>query len=91
MLDNMKVLILYRPKSEYGTEVETFVHDFNKLHNGQNLELIDVDSVEGSIKSELYDLLEFPTILALDERGSLLQQWTGVPLPLSDEVAYYAQ
>lgn len=91
MLDYMKVLILYKPKSEHGTSVEAYVHDFSKRHETDHLEAIDADSVDGSVLAQLYDVVQYPTVLALDENGTLLNQWTGDSLPLMDEVAYYSQ
>ena len=92
MLDVMKVIILYRPKSAHGTEVETFIHDFSKIHDGgEKLEVVDADSANGISIAELYDIVEFPAILAVDDRGSLLKGWMGSSLPLSNEVAYYVQ
>ena len=91
MLDSMKVLVLYRPQSEHGTDVETFIHDFKRQNNSNKLEVMDIDSREGTATSSLYDIMQFPAILALSDSGSLLKGWEGETLPLMDEVAYYTQ
>ncbi|HVS59008.1 MAG TPA: hypothetical protein VHD60_04745 [Candidatus Saccharimonadales bacterium] len=85
----MKVVVLYRPNSEHGRAVETFIHDFQDRHQGK-LEVLNVDSREGSAMATLYDVVQYPTILALREDGSLLRSWEGNELPMMDEVAYYA-
>lgn len=85
----MKVVILYRPKSEYATPVETFVHDYQVRHGSSHLDLVNVDKREGIALASLYDIMEFPAILAMATDGTLLHMWTGAQLPLMDEVASY--
>lgn len=84
----MKVVVLYRPNSEHGRDVETFIHDFQDRHQGK-LEALNVDSREGNATATLYDVMQYPAILALREDGTLLRSWEGNELPMMDEVAYY--
>jgi hypothetical protein len=86
----MKLLILYRPKSEEARNVESFIHDFKSRHEEGRLEIVDVDSRDGIATATLYDVMRYPAILALREDGSVLKSWEGDTLPLMDEVAYYA-
>lgn len=87
------MLILYRPNSEHATEVESFVHDFQRqfYEAGKNIEMVSMESREGVTKAELYDVLNFPAILALANDGSVLSSWVGMPLPLMNDVAGYMQ
>ncbi len=85
----MKLLILYQPNTEHARTVEEYVHDFNRRYPDSSVVLTDVDSVEGIEEAELYDVVEYPTLLALAQDGSLLSSWSGVPLPLMDAVAGY--
>lgn len=86
----MKVLILYRPNSEHATNVETFVRDFEHQHNpGNKLELVSINTRDGSAMASLYDIMAFPTILVIAEDGRMINMWTGEPLPLMNEVAGY--
>lgn len=86
----MKVLILYRPNSEHATNVETFVRDFQHQHDlGDKVELVSVNTREGSSTASLYDIWQFPAIVALGDDGKMLNMWVGEPLPLMDEVAGY--
>lgn len=86
----MKVLILYRPNSEHATNVETFVRDFEQQHNpGNKLELISVNTRDGSATASLYDVWAFPAILAVSEDGRMMNMWQGEPLPLMNEIAGY--
>jgi hypothetical protein len=84
----MKVVVIYRPQSEHGREVETFIHDFQQTHQA-GLEVLSVDTREGVSTASLYDVTEYPAILAVREDGTLLKSWQGSQLPMMDEVAYY--
>jgi hypothetical protein len=88
----MKLIILYRPNSEHATEVETYARDLEHTHDemARRMELVSVDTREGSSMASLYDILNYPALLAVADNGSLLNSWVGQPLPLMDEVAGYA-
>lgn len=85
----MKLVILYRPKSEHASEVEAFIRDFQRQYeSGKKIELISMDTRDGVAQASLYDVLSFPAILALADDGSVLNIWAGT-LPLMSEVAGY--
>ncbi len=86
----MKVLILYKPRSEYARHVETYIHDYQDQHESAKIEVVDYDSREGSATASLYDIMQTPAILALASDGQLLNAWVGPELPLMDEIAAYA-
>lgn len=87
----MKVLILYRPKSEHSRKVETFIHDFERFHPGIEIEVRDLETREGAVAAKTYDITSYPGILALQDDGAVLQLWQGDLLPLMNDVASYAQ
>lgn len=91
MLDVMKVLILYRPNSDHESEVRAFVRDLRQLHgiDGDRLELVSINTRDGSATASLYDVMSYPSILALANDGSVLNMWQGMPLPLMDEIVGY--
>jgi hypothetical protein len=86
----MKVVILYRPNSEHGSAVDTFVHEYQRRHEPGRIEVVNVDTRDGSATASLYDIMQYPAILALSNDGSLLKSWEGEMLPLMDEISYYA-
>lgn len=86
----MKIIILYRPESEYARTVEEFIHDYQSRHEASNMEVLNIDSRDGIAAANLYDVMQFPTILALRDDGSILRSWEGEQLPLMDEVASYS-
>ena len=87
----MKVMILYRPNSDHARVVESFVRDFQHQHDfGDRVELISMDTRDGAATASLYDIWQFPTVMAIADDGHMLNAWQGQPLPLMDEVAGYA-
>lgn len=58
---------------------------------GKKVEMVSMDSRDGVAKAELYGIMQFPTLLAVENDGSLLNAWIGLPLPLMNDVAGYAQ
>jgi hypothetical protein len=87
----MKVLILYRERSEYARRVDEFVHDFKRQYPDAPLEVQDVDTREGAATASLYDMATHPLILALQDDGRMIQSWEATEhMPLMQEVAYYA-
>ena len=86
----MKVVVLYRPESEFARAVETFIHDFKARNSSIKVEVLNIDSRDGIAMASLYDIMRFPAILAMAGDGYLLKHWEGPELPLMDEVAAYA-
>jgi hypothetical protein len=86
----MKVVVLYRPKSEHERSVLDYERDFNQ-QTSKTLELISLDTVEGAEMAKLYDIVQYPAVLARDNEGKLLKVWQGDSLPLINEVSYYSQ
>jgi hypothetical protein len=86
----MKALVLYRPNSEFARMVEEYARDFER-QRGKALELISLDTEAGANTAQLYDIVQYPAILALRDDGQLLRVWQGERLPLMDEVAGYIE
>ena len=84
----MKITIVYREESDHAREVFDFLRDFEK-RIGQTIEEINPDSPRNEFFIQAYDIIEYPTILALTDEGKVLNQWRGRPLPMIDEVSYY--
>lgn len=84
----MKAVVLYRSKSEHGTKVEQYAREFER-RTSKKLDLQEIDTVEGDNLAKLYDVVQYPAIIATAEDGQLLKLWQGDQLPLIDEVAGY--
>lgn len=90
MLLVMKVVVLYRPSSDHSRTVEDFVHDLERRSAGSRVELINVDTRDGWSTASLYDVMQYPAILALKDDGQLLKDWQGNTMPPAGDVSYYA-
>lgn len=87
----VKLLVLYRPNSEYEREVESFVRDFQRRYDiGRKIEMVSLNTRDGAATASLYDVVAYPAIMVLADDGSLVNMWQGMPLPLMDDVAGYA-
>lgn len=86
----MKAMIFYRPNSEHERMVEEYAHDFTR-HTGKELPIVSVNTPEGADLAQLYDVMSFPSIVATDDEGKVLQEWSGEMLPRFDEVSYYVE
>ncbi len=86
----MRIVVVYKDASDHGREVREYVDDFEK-QTGLEIEQKNPDDGRNQFFLRAYDIVEYPTILAIADDGQLLQMWHGQPLPLIDEVAYYAR
>lgn len=86
----MRTFVVYKDASDHAREVIDYLRDF-KRQTGKDLEVIDPDTREGSALCATYDIVEYPTIVALDSNGVLQNMWRGRPLPTISEVSYYVQ
>lgn len=85
----MKAIILYHPKSEHGGLVEDFAKEFER-YKRKKIDLVSVETIEGADLAKLYGIIAYPAVLAKSDEGALQRLWQGGPLPLMDELAYYA-
>lgn len=86
----MKVLILYRPNSEHARTAEDYIRDFQSRHPSSKMEVVSIDTREGSAMATLYDIMQYPALLVTQDDGAVQKIWVGDPLPLMDEVVSYA-
>jgi len=84
----MRVVVVYKDFTDYAREIESYLNDFKRF-TGRELETLDPDSKEGEIFCRAYDIVEYPSIVAVSDDGNLQQLWRGTPLPQINEVSYY--
>lgn len=75
-----------RDNQDYSRMVFDWMEEM-KRRTGREIEVLDPDLNQGFC--EAYDIVEYPTILAIGEMGDVRASWRGKELPLLDEVAYY--
>ena len=64
------------------------MRDFAR-QTGHELGTINPDTRDGGEFCKVYDIVEYPTIVATSESGQLQHMWRGRPLPTISEVSYY--
>ena len=82
----MRVICIYRDNQDYSRSVEEFLENFRR-QTGREIETMNPD--ENTNFCETYDIVEYPTLIALDNRGEVRAVWRGKNLPLINEVLYY--
>jgi hypothetical protein len=87
----MRLLILYRQKSEHRRSVEEFIDSYKRRTGSRtsSIEVVDIDSREGIALASLYDIVEYPAILVMQHDGQVQKMWIGDSMPLLDEVSSY--
>ena len=82
----MRVVCIYREGEDYSRSVNEWLENVRR-QSGHVIETMNPDTNTGFC--EAYDVVEYPTILALGERGDVRASWRGRSLPLINEVLYY--
>jgi hypothetical protein len=88
-LVSMKVLMLYRPNSDHARQVEEYARDFMNQHGAGRFDMVDLNTRDGVSTASLYDVMQYPALLAVTDDGQLVKEWEGRDLPLMNELAYY--
>mgnify|MGYP001279995639 FL=1 len=85
----MRTVVISNDNMDYTRTVLDYLRDF-KMQTGRELEVMDPESPDGVMFCRAYDIMEFPTLVALSDDGHMQNQWRGLPLPTISEVSYYA-
>lgn len=85
----MRIICVWRRESDYGRATEEWLTEFER-RTGREVESYDPDAAEGEDICRTYSVVEYPTILAVDNNGTALESWRGKDLPLFDQVNYWA-
>lgn len=82
----MRVVCVFRDNEDYTRSVTDWLEDFYR-QTGKKIETMNPD--ENTSFCTAYDIVEYPTIIALGNSGEVLAMWRGRNLPLINEVLYY--
>ena len=85
----MKVVVVYRSDSEHGRTVEEYLRDFSR-QTGNTVDTLNPDTADGASFCRTYDIVEYPTVIALADDGQMQSNWRGLPLPTISELSYYS-
>ena len=84
----MIVKVIYKYESDHAREVIDYLADF-KRQTGHDIVEVDPDTPDGTDTCRAYDIVEYPTLIALSDDGILQNMWRGLPLPTISEVSFY--
>ena len=82
----MRVICIYRDNQDYTRSVTEWLENLRR-QTGREVETMNPD--ENPSFCEAYDIVEYPTFLALGNNGEVRASWRGTTLPLINEVLYY--
>lgn len=86
----MKVIVVYRDNTDYARTVTDYLRDFER-QTGKILEVLDPDTAEGADFCRTYDVVEYPSLVAVSDDSQIQNLWRGIPLPTITEVSYYVE
>lgn len=86
----MRVIVVYKDQTDYARSVTDFLRDFTH-QTGHEVETLDPDTADGASFCLTYDIVEYPTMIALSDDGQMQNTWTGLPLPTISEVSFYVR
>lgn len=84
----MRTVVVYKEETDYAREVIDYLRDF-KRQTGHDIEEINPDTSDGMDFCRVYDIVEYPSMVAISDDGILQNMWRGLPLPTISEVSYY--
>jgi len=84
----MRVVVVWKDYTDYARGVIDFLREFHR-RTGKELESLDPESREGSNFAQVYDIVQYPTIIAVADDGKEQMRWVGMPLPLINDVSFY--
>lgn len=84
----MRVLVVTKEQTDYARQVSDYVRDFER-QTGRVLEVLDPETREGIGFCGTYDIMQYPTVIALSDSGQMQNIWVGLPLPTISEVSFY--
>ncbi len=82
----MRVVCVYKENQDYSRTVDEWITNIYR-QTGKQIETMNPD--ENQNFCEAYDIVEYPTVLALGEQGDIKASWRGQSLPLINDVLYY--
>ena len=84
----MRVIVVYKDATDYARQITDYLRDFER-QTGRTLETLDPETRDGIGFCATYDIMQYPTIIALADDGQVLSKWPGLPLPTISEVSFY--
>jgi len=81
--------VVYKQNSDHARQVTDLLRDFKQRTN-RDLETLEPESLEGEQFCRAYDIVQYPTIIAISDSAVMQNVWKGLPLPTISELSYYS-
>ena len=81
-----------KPARYTGGELHSVAKDWAKVPVRMALCYPDIYEIGMSNNglAQLYDIMQYPTVICIDDSGLMQNMWPGLPMPTISEVSYYA-
>jgi len=86
----MRVVVIYKDQTDYARTVTDYLRDFQH-QTGHDLETLNPETPDGIQFCQTYDIIDYPTIIAISDDSVMQNSWRGIPLPTISELSYYVQ
>lgn len=84
----MRVVVVTKESTDYARRVEEFLENFAR-QTGREIETLNPETPDGTTFCRTYDIVEYPTVIALSDDGQVQNVWRGVNFPTINELSYY--
>lgn len=84
----MRVVMVWKDYTDYSREVIDWMREM-KRRTGKDVESLDPEGKDGENFARAYDIVQYPTIIAISYDGKEQKRWTGKPLPMINDVSFY--
>ncbi|MDR2336920.1 MAG: hypothetical protein LBE03_02350 [Candidatus Nomurabacteria bacterium] len=84
----MRAVVIFYNDRDYTRTVLDYIEDIRR-QTGHEFEALDPETRAGDDFAKAYEIVEYPTVMFLEDDGRVSFQKTGLPLPLINEVEYY--
>ncbi|MDR0979829.1 MAG: hypothetical protein LBM12_01585 [Candidatus Nomurabacteria bacterium] len=82
----MRFIVFYRKERDYTQDTEDLLQDLSNRYQ-KSFEIHDPDTPSGSSEAHAYDIMDFPTFLAVMDDGREAARFSGLPLPTVQQLA----
>lgn len=84
----MKVTVVFKEFSDHAREAIEWMDEFER-RTGRVAEKVDPEGREGEGYCQARGIMEYPTVVVEADDGKVVEQWSGRPLPVIDDVMAY--
>ncbi|MDR2063376.1 MAG: hypothetical protein LBQ02_01095 [Candidatus Nomurabacteria bacterium] len=84
----MRAVAIFYNNRDYTRTVLDYIEDIRR-QTGHEFEVLDPETKEGDDFAKAYEIVDYPTVIFLEDDGRVGFCKTGLPLPLINEVEYY--